>query len=62
MWSKMTDHIRDYLQKYGCFCGGKGQYTDYNCGVGFLVTCPHCQGSGKRRERCKCQIPELRCP
>jgi hypothetical protein len=52
--------IDEYIRKHGCFCGGDGKYTDYNCGASYLVTCPHCVGSGVRR--CECEQPTLRCP
>jgi hypothetical protein len=48
-----------YLRKHGCFCGGHGVYTDYNCGASFEVRCPHCKGTGTKK--CKCLQPVLRC-
>lgn len=55
-----TVEIAAYLAKHGCFCGGDGKYTDYNCGASYPVTCPHCAGFGKKR--CTCATPELTCP
>lgn len=54
------DEIRQYVARHGCFCGGHGKYDDYNCGVSFEVTCPHCRGTG--RKVCACVRPELSCP
>lgn len=45
---------------YTCFCGGDGKYTDYNCNAEFLVTCPHCNGTGHKL--CTCTKVSLRCP
>lgn len=44
---------------YTCFCGGDGKYTDYNCGASFLITCPHCKGTGKKL--CDCFMVSLAC-
>lgn len=49
-----------YAAKRGCYCGGGGKYTDYNCGASFLVTCPHCCGTGTKR--CACTKVTLSCP
>ncbi len=51
--------IEEHLKRYGCFCGGHGTYTDYNCGASYEVTCPHCMGSG--RKACGCRYPMLHC-
>lgn len=42
-----------------CFCGGDGKYTDYNCGAEFLVSCPHCRGTGTKK--CECTKPDTVC-
>lgn len=51
--------IEEHLEKYGCFCGGYGTYTDYNCGAEFEIMCPHCSGDGKKK--CGCKQPSLKC-
>jgi hypothetical protein len=48
-----------YVTENGCYCGGAGKYTDYNCGASFLVTCPHCRGTGKKQ--CRCTKGTLTC-
>jgi hypothetical protein len=58
----VAKEIAEFLSKYGCFCGGSGKYTDYNCGGSYELTCPHCRGKGIRREACACEQPELKCP
>ncbi len=51
--------IEQYVKRHGCFCGGDGVYTDYNCGASYEVTCPHCRGTGKKS--CTCSIVTLTC-
>lgn len=48
-----------FVAKRGCYCGGYGDYTDYNCGESYRVRCPHCRGTGKKI--CQCTISSLRC-
>ena len=57
----MDPATREQLEKYGCFCGGHGWYTNYNCGEALDVRCPHCRGSGKRQPTCKCEAASLLC-
>jgi hypothetical protein len=51
--------VAAHVERYGCFCGGDGEYDDYNCGAQFSVTCPHCRGTGKKK--CSCETVSLQC-
>lgn len=59
MTEPSAEEIAAFVAQHGCFCGGSGRYTDYNCGAPFEVTCPHCRGSGTKK--CDCSRPEIAC-
>ena len=57
--SYTKEECAEYAAKYGCYCGGDGVYTDYNCGASYELTCPHCRGTGKKD--CPCEVVSLKC-
>lgn len=52
--------IKQFIDANGCFCGGSGSYTDYNCGAEFLAICPHYKGTGKISCACETSLAEMR--
>jgi hypothetical protein len=60
-WTPPTEEeAAKFVAENGCYCGGEGTYTSYNCGEAIELTCPHCLGTGKKS--CKCTNAGLDCP